>query len=96
MLLKTLSGQLKHTDEERSALMWSDDKAKSTFPLWWSQHPATLESKRVDLFGLALIFHQTTPGRRDAGSVFHLATRAQVHELCAVHQRGTLSDSLFI
>lgn len=43
-----LSGRLKHTDEERPALMWPDDTAKSTFPLWWSQQPPTPESKRVD------------------------------------------------
>ena len=46
--LRRLSARLKRRDGERTSLTWSDDKAKRPFPLWWSQHPAAPESKRVD------------------------------------------------
>lgn len=30
--------------------MWSDDIAKSTFPLWWSQHPPTSQRRWISVW----------------------------------------------
>lgn len=71
------SGRQRYTEEgsrrRRSMIMWSDDKAESPVPLWWSHHPATRSRREWILFGLALIFPSDNTRRACMLGVFSIS-----------------------